>query len=272
MMKIAKYIVFALFFFTLFAVAPQTHASSGQNRYLVYSSSSFVHKTFGPARHDFGYAFSADLTPFQLRIAKIFGVAIKPISKLHISALNVTADTVISQSSTKQKITVAILDTGSDVEDKNGHGAQIANIIKNSVGSNVGIVMYQVCDEDGDCYADDVAQGIYSAVADGARIINMSFGSDRPSDLIDDAIQKAVEHDVMMVAAAGNNGPFSDSVEYPANHSDVIAVGALSDSGSIAEWSSRGDVDAWEPGEYKTIAGTSVSAAYFTARNAKLLK
>ena len=30
----------------------------------------------------------------------------------------------------------------------------------------------------------------------------------------------------------------------------------------------KGDVDAWEPGEYKTIAGTSVSAAYFT--NAKL--
>ena len=46
------------------------------------------------------------------------------------------------------------------------HRAQIANIIKNSVGSNVGIIMYQVY-EDGD-YADDVAQGIYSAVADGA--------------------------------------------------------------------------------------------------------
>ena len=272
MIKIAKYTVFVLFFFSIIAFTPQTHASSGQNRYLVYSSSSFVHRTLGPARHDFGSSFSADLTPFQIRVAKIFGVTIKSVTKLHISAIGTTSESVIPLSLAKQKTLVAVLDTGSDSDDVNGHGTKIANIIKDASGIHVGVAMYQVCDEDGDCYADDVAEGIRSAVADGVQIINMSFGSDQPSDLIDDAIQDAVEHDVMMVAAAGNNGPFPDSVEYPANHPDVLAVGAIDNDGSIAEWSSRGDVDGWEIGEYKTIAGTSVSAAYFTARKAKLFK
>ena len=89
--------------------------------------------------------------------------------------------------------------------------------------------------------------------------------------MIADAIAYAAGHDVLLVAAAGNSGPFADSVEYPARDLQVTAVGALGKDGSPAEWSSRGDIDAWETGEYKTIAGTSVAAAYFTARSAKLL-
>ncbi|MEK7583267.1 MAG: S8 family serine peptidase [Patescibacteria group bacterium] len=267
-MKTAKYIAFALFFCLFLLLARPAHAFGETNRYLVKSSSGMARKAVGMIRHDFGNSFSADLTPFQVRVARMFG-DVERAGVFVISASTPAQSRIIQSSSDEDGVIVAILDTGFGVEDDHGHGTSMAEIIT-SVG-NVKLVSYKVCDKQGNCFSDDIAAAIRLATDAKARIINMSFGSEQPSPLIAGAIAYAADRDVLLVAAAGNNGPFADSIEYPARYPRVTAVGALSKNGTPAEWSSRGTIDAWETGEYKTIAGTSVAAAYFTARSAKLL-
>ncbi len=271
-MKIAKYLGFGLFFCSLLLLALPVQAFGETNRYLIRSSSILTRKAVGSVRHDFGDSFSADLTPFQLRVARMFG-DVERVGQLAISAPTPTQSRDIArtfqESSDQKSVVVAILDTGFGAEDDNGHGTAMAEIIA-SIG-NPKLVSYKVCNKQGYCFSDDVAAAIRLAADAKVNIINMSFGSEQLSPLIATAIKYAADHGVLLVAAAGNNGPFADSVEYPARYPLVTAVGALDHNGILAQWSSQGKVDAWEIGEYKTIAGTSVAAAYFTARSAKLL-
>jgi subtilisin family serine protease len=75
----------------------------------------------------------------------------------------------------------------------------------------------------------DEAQAIYDAVGRGARVISLSLGSapNQPFDPIErDAIAFALKSNVVVVAAAGNEG--SGSLDYPAAYDGVISVGATS--------------------------------------------
>src|SRR3989344_281450 len=83
-MKMAKYVTYTVFFCSLFFLAPSAHAFGETNRYLVKSSSSLARKAVGSIRHDFGVSFSADLSPFQIRIARMFG-DVERVGQLAIS-------------------------------------------------------------------------------------------------------------------------------------------------------------------------------------------
>src|SRR5205814_1902768 len=86
------------------------------------------------------------------------------------------------------------------------------------------------------------AQAIVWAVDHGARIINLSLGGPDTSRLEQDALAYAAAHDVLVVAAAGNNGEYSRAPVYPAAllGSNGIAVGASTDTGNRAPFSSSG--------------------------------
>lgn len=79
----------------------------------------------------------------------------------------------------------------------------------------------------------EMARAIETAVEAGAHVINISGGelthSGEPSDLLDRAVALCAERNVLIVAAAGNDGCFCDHV--PAALPTVIAVGALDDAG-----------------------------------------
>jgi subtilisin family serine protease len=67
-----------------------------------------------------------------------------------------------------------------------------------------------------------ILAGIDWAIAKGARIINMSFAG--PYDpLLSQALKKAHEKGIVLIAAAGNAGPQSPPL-YPAADENVIAV------------------------------------------------
>ena len=55
-------------------------------------------------------------------------------------------------------------------------------------------------------------------------IISMSLGGPEPSDIIEDAIKYAIENGVIVVAAAGNDGP--EGMDWPGAYPEVISVGA----------------------------------------------
>jgi serine protease len=88
-----------------------------------------------------------------------------------------------------------------------------------------------------------IAEGVRFAVKHGARIINMSleFSSDVSApdipELIE-ALRYAYRHNVLVVAAAGNEG--STTIPYPARAPHVIAVGATTEHGCLASYSNYG--------------------------------
>ncbi len=70
----------------------------------------------------------------------------------------------------------------------------------------------------------DVAAGIVWAADHGARVVNLSLGGGESSTVLADAVVYARHKDVLIVAAAGNDG---GSVGFPARLAGVLAVGAV---------------------------------------------
>jgi len=94
-----------------------------------------------------------------------------------------------------------------------------------------------------------IASGIKWATDQGADVISMSLGGDSGSSALQDACQYAYDNNVVSVAAAGNSGPCSDCVSYPAKYSTVVAVSATAEDDTLADYSSTGpEVELAAPG------------------------
>jgi type VII secretion-associated serine protease mycosin len=126
-------------------------------------------------------------------------------------------------------------------------------------------------------YADAIPEGIRYAVTHGATVINMSLGSTSPTRDMRLAISYAISHDVVVVAAAGNDataGSGYTPYSYPAAFTSVISVAAVvGTSGTGAAFSDRnssvvisapgvGVVGAAPGGEYLLGDGTSQASAF----------
>ena len=144
------------------------------------------------------------------------------------------------------------------------HGTQVAGIIgavtDNSTGIaginwNVEIMPVRVMDKDGNGIVSNLATGIKWAVDNGADIINLSLASSGASDTLKNAVQYAVDNDVAVVAASGNNG--RGQVSYPARYSTVISVGAIGPTRKKADYSNYGEsLDLVAPGGDSKVTTT----------------
>jgi serine protease len=138
--------------------------------------------------------------------------------------------------------------------DRDGHGTLVSSLIAESTNNHVGltglaygatIMPLRVLDAEGDGEASTIAQGIRYAVKHGANIINMSFEflpsqvrSGRQIPEVVSAIRYARAHGVMVIAAAGNDQ--LQEISYPARVPGVVAVGATSRDGCLANYSNSG--------------------------------
>jgi hypothetical protein len=133
------------------------------------------------------------------------------------------------------------------------------------------------------------ATAIEYAVDEGADVINASWGSDRSSTTLLNAVRYAEDADVLMVVAAGNAVGIDF---YPAKYAttNVVSVAAIAPNGYLAYFSNRGSwVDMSAPGEsivaacvdtgvdidcstdYTLIDGTSFAAPHVAGVAAQLL-
>jgi len=100
-------------------------------------------------------------------------------------------------------------------------------------------------------------QGIMDAVQFGADVINLSLATPDDVPALRKAVEYALSHNVVVVAAAGNDseqggtGPF-----YPASYPGVLAVGAAGPGGALAGFSDRHTPVA------VTAPGVNITSAY----------
>jgi len=202
-----------------------------------------------------------------------------------------------------------------NIYDDNGHGTHIAGIIggngKSSNGRFMGIaprchfIIIKILDKKGNGNTENVVQAIEWLVrhkeAYKIRIVNISIGmvlqaeSQERARLLK-AVEYAWDHNLVVVAAAGNNGPIENSVTVPGISRKIITVGCYDDdkeqigrSMLKPEYSGRGPTDhcivkpelvvpgtnvtscANQPGMYTKKSGTSMAAPMVSGSIALLL-
>ncbi len=133
-----------------------------------------------------------------------------------------------------------------------GHGTHVASIVGGSgaasgaraVAPGADLLIGKVLGDDGFGTESQVIDGMEWAVARGADVVNMSLGSDAPSDGTDPMSRALNElsasSGALFVVAAGNAGPGQGTIGSPAAADAALTVGAVDRDDSLADFSSRG--------------------------------
>ncbi len=203
-----------------------------------------------------------------------------------------------------EEVIVAVLDTGVQLDhpdlagrmtegfnvvgdgppdDDVGHGTHVAGVISAGVNNREGVagmswynkvMPVKVLDGSGTGTTYSVAEGLIWAVDHGAKVINMSLGNYASAEFLHDAIRYAYDHDVVLIAASGNDD--TDRPGFPAAYPEVFAVAATSEDGQKASFSNYGDyIDVAAPGnnipstypgnQYAALSGTSMASPHVAA-------
>jgi len=181
-----------------------------------------------------------------------------------------------------------------NIEDSVGHGTHVASTIAGRTNNQEGIagvawgariMPVKALNWRGSGNISDVARGIRWAVDNGADIINMSLGGSDNSNTFKSAIDYADEHDVLVIAAVGNEYADGSPVSYPAAYDNVLSVAATDKDDNPASFSSSGDyIDVAAPGvdilaatsrlfgwSYISFEGTSMATPFVSGLAALLL-
>ncbi|MQY61042.1 S8 family serine peptidase [bacterium] len=173
-----------------------------------------------------------------------------------------------------EDIVIAILDTGvdldhpdlndkiyssgydfinddSDATDDNAHGTHVAGIAAAETHNNEGIagvawnckiLPVKILNDLGEGSYSEIIDGIIWAADNGADVMNFSLGGDFPSTSLENALKYAYDMDIVIVAAAGNEG---GAVIYPAAYDDYcLAVAATDYNDERVDFSNSGGL--WE--------------------------
>jgi subtilisin len=176
-------------------------------------------------------------------------------------------------------IRVAILDTGIDKkhpdlapnykggvsfvpdeptpEDFNGHGTHCAGTVAAAInGAGVigvapaaSLFAVKVLDGGGSGAWSNLIAGIDWGIKNRMRILSMSLGASAAPNAVGQICETAWKKGLLLVAAAGNDGPGQNTVGFPAKYPTVLAVSAIDSANQIANFSSRGpEVELCAPG------------------------
>ncbi len=170
------------------------------------------------------------------------------------------------------------IDPDRTLSDPEGHGTQMAFLASGLIsadgstttGDLLPVVSVRTFDEEGKTSNFAILQALAYAAQAGAKVVNMSWGSETDSDFMRTAMQVAANKGLVLVAAAGNE-PTGNPV-YPAAYPTVIAVGGVNADGQPWENSNHGifvDLSAASAASFPVghngpagaYVGTSISSA-----------
>jgi subtilisin family serine protease len=194
-----------------------------------------------------------------------------------------------------------------------GHGTHVSGIIAAATNNSLGIAglgwntkvfMYKVLEdpnpnqgdpEGGEGSSADIASAIYDATNSGFRVINMSLSNEPcsanvfncgPDQDTQAAVAYAIDHGVVVVAAAGNGDETPDGGStdptFPAGYPGVISVAATGNDRVVAGFSEYGSaanlaapgvgvLSTWNDGNYADDTGTSMAAPEVAAAAALVM-
>jgi subtilisin len=174
-------------------------------------------------------------------------------------------------------------------DDDNNHGTHCAGTA-DAVDNNEGVVgvsteatlhAVKVLDGCGSGSLSDIAAGIEYVADQGWDVASMSLGASSGDSTLQNAVQYANDKGVLLVGAAGNDGPCTDCVGYPAAYSEVIAVSSTASDDSLSDFSSTGpevelaapgtDIYSTVPAGYDTYSGTSMACPHVSGAGGQLM-
>jgi serine protease len=153
------------------------------------------------------------------------------------------------------------VDGDDDPFDENGHGTHVASTIAEQTDNSMGLaglaygaalMPVRVLDRRGGGDALTIARGIRFAARHGAQVINLSLNfeasvTEAEIPTLLSAVADARRQGALVVAGAGNNG--EPAATFPARDPSVVAVGATTEHGCLADYSNYGDgIDVVAPG------------------------
>lgn len=165
-------------------------------------------------------------------------------------------------------------------DDDNGHGTHVAGTIAAAdngtgvvgVAPSAHIYSVKIIDRNGEGKLSDIIGGLDWCLRNKMQVANLSVGTSAQSMGLRQAVRRATNAGIILVAAAGNDGR-ANSVDYPAALPEVIAVGSIDENNRLSSFSSRGpEVTAVAPGSsvystamggtYKRLSGTSMATPH----------
>lgn len=168
--------------------------------------------------------------------------------------------------------------------DDNGHGTHIAGIIaaeRNGVGiigvaPKADLYVAKAFGKDGKTDYEAIEKSVRWLWEKNVDAINMSFSSDYTSANYRSLIWDTHRRGISIICAAGNEGEMGDNtIGYPANYPETVAVSAVDINKHIADFSSRGSAaeicaagidvySAYPGGRYALLSGTSMACPVIT--------
>ena len=115
--------------------------------------------------------------------------------------------------------------------DTNGHGTQVAGVIAadgeiTGIAPKAKILAYKVSEDGEGVSSDLITRAIEKAIEDEADIINISLGVNKTNPKIEQAVNLALEKEIFVVTAAGNDGPETKTIGSPGRNFGSVTVGA----------------------------------------------
>ena len=170
-----------------------------------------------------------------------------------------------------------VIDDNEDVEDIHGHGTEVTSAIGlkiddelTGVAKECNFIIIKALGDDGKGNNEYLTRAIEYAIDKEATIINISSGGFKCDAELKEAVNKAIDNNISIVAAAGDYG--NKDILYPAAYDNVISVTSSDKIGELWENSNISkECDIIFPGvdikvlsnneDITEVTGTSLSAA-----------